>query len=114
MSLHKFFSNERFHIIAADLRADCDLQGIELNYRYFNEPQDPACLHVGLHNDYALIQIVLWETGLLEFNTQLDSGQEQFQASKIHSAGSKQLCDLLDRSITWLVERRPASELHRS
>ncbi len=101
-----------FDSFAQELRPRLGANGIELNYRYFDEPGDPACLHIGLDNDYALVQIVYWEGGNLELISIQPPDSENSRKSEFIDAGRKRLREVIQLSIDWLRNRQPAESLH--
>ncbi len=112
MSLQKLMNELAFDSFANELRSELNASGVELNYRYFDEPQDLACLHIGLDNDYALVQIVFWEGGKLELISIPPDEDQKARTSEYKDAGRKTLQTLVRKSLAWLHNRQPADSLH--
>jgi hypothetical protein len=112
MSIQKLREELAFDSFAQEIRPELGANGIELNHMYFDEPSDPACLHIGLDNDYALVQIVFWEGGNLELISIQPADSENSRKSEFVNAGRNKLQEIVRLSIDWLRDRQPVESLH--
>lgn len=112
MSMQKLREELAFDSFAQEIQTKLDANGIELNYMYFDEPSDPACLHIGLNSDYALVQIVFWEGGNLELISIQPPDSDNAQKSEFKKVRRKRLEEVVHLSIGWLRDRKSADALH--
>ncbi len=112
MSMQKLREELAFDSFAQEIQPELGANGIELNHMYFDEPSDPACLHIGLDNDYALVQIVFWEGGNLELISIQPPDSDNTRKSEFKNAGRKRLEEVVHLSMGWLRDRKSADALH--
>ena len=112
MSMQKLMEELAFDSFAQEIQTELGANDIVLNHMYFDEPHDPACLHIGLDNDYALVQIVFWEGGNLELISIQPPDSDNARKSQFVDAGRKRLEEVVHLSIDWLRNRQSADLLH--